>query len=67
VVVGIAGTKGFTVFTIEKAMMNNEVGFGRRVLDVFERLGISYEHTPTGIDTMSVVVADKQLAGSGVD
>lgn len=64
VVVGIAGTKGFTVINIEKAMMNSEVGFGRRVLDVFEHLGISYEHTPTGIDTMSVVVSDKQLVGA---
>lgn len=64
VVVGIAGTKGFTVITAEKAMMNNEVGFGRRLLDVFERLGISIEHMPTGIDTMSVVVADKQLANA---
>jgi aspartate kinase len=62
VVVGIAGTKGFTVFNVEKALMNAEIGFGRRVLDVFERLGISFEHTPTGIDTMSVVVSDKQLA-----
>ena len=61
VVVGIAGTKGFTVIALEKALMNAEIGFGRRVLDAFERLGISYEHTPTGIDTMSVVVADKQL------
>lgn len=61
VVVGIAGTKGFTVINLEKAMMNSEVGFGRRVLDVFERLGISYEHTPTGIDTMSVVLSDRQL------
>ena len=61
VVVGIAGTKGFSVFTAEKAMMNNEVGFGRRMLDVFERLGVSVEHVPTGIDTMSVVVADRQL------
>ena len=64
VVVGIAGTRGFSVFTAEKAMMNNEVGFGRRLLDVFERLGISIEHMPTGIDTMSVVVSDKQLAGA---
>lgn len=64
VVVGIAGTKGFTVINIEKAMMNSEVGFGRRVLDVFEHLGISFEHTPTGIDTMSVVVSDKQLIGA---
>jgi aspartate kinase len=64
VVVGIAGTKGFTVIQIEKAMMNTEVGFGRRVLDAFERLAISYEHTPTGIDTLSVVVADRQLVDS---
>lgn len=61
VVTGIAGRSGFTVLLIEKALMNNEVGFGRRVLDVFERLGISYEHTPSGIDSMSVVVSDEQL------
>lgn len=61
VVVGIAGRAGFTVFLIEKAMMNNEVGFGRRVLDVFERHGINYEHTPSGIDTLSVVVSNEEL------
>jgi len=67
VVVGIAGTKGFTVIALEKALMNGEVGFGRRVLDVFAQHGISYEHTPTGIDTMSIVVADRQFtdAASG--
>ena len=61
VITGIAGTAGFTVFYIEKTLMNAEIGFGRRVLDVFERLGISYEHTPSGIDTLSVVVSDDQL------
>ncbi|MBA3709003.1 MAG: aspartate kinase [Planctomycetes bacterium] len=65
VVVGIAGTKGFTVINVEKALMNAEVGFGRRLLDVFERVGVSFEHTPTGIDTMSVVVSDKQLTSNG--
>ena len=65
VVVGIAGTKGFTVVYLDKAMMNSEIGFGRRVLDAFERLGISYEHSPTGIDTMSVVIANKQLVDNG--
>ncbi len=55
-VVGIAGMKGFSVFYIEKAMMNEEIGFGRRVLNIFERHGISYEHMPSGIDTVSVVV-----------
>jgi aspartate kinase len=64
VVVGIAGTKGFTAFNVEKALMNSEVGFGRRLLDVFERLAIPYEHTPTGIDTMSVVVSDRHLSAA---
>lgn len=63
VVVGIAGTRGFTVIALEKAMMNAEVGFARKVLDVFASHGISIEHLPTGIDTMSVVVSDRQLGG----
>ena len=66
VVTGIAGKPGFTTFYLEKAMMNGELGFGRRVLDVFERLGISYEHTPSGIDTMSIVV-DEQSLGTQKD
>ena len=41
--------------------MNSEIGFGRRVLDVFERLGVSYEHMPSGIDTCSVVVDNGNL------
>jgi len=61
IVVGVAGGAGFTVFSVEKAMMNTEVGFERRVLDVFERLGISIEHTPSGIDTLSVIVSDEEI------
>ena len=53
---GIAGKRGFTVVTIEKDMMNSELGFGRRVLEEFEKNGVSFEHMPSGIDTMSVVV-----------
>ncbi len=60
---GIAGRKDFTVIAIEKAMMNAEIGFGRRVLSALEVNGVSFEHTPSGIDTMSVVVADDQLKG----
>ena len=44
-------------------MMNTELGFGRKVLSVLERYGISFEHMPTGIDTMSIVIADKVLNG----
>lgn len=55
-ITGIAGKKGFCAVTIEKAMMNAEVGFGRKVLDVFESYGISFEHIPSGIDTMTVFV-----------
>ncbi len=62
-VTGIAGRKGFTVIAIEKALMNAEVGFGRRVLWVLERHGVSFEHMPTGIDTLSLVISDTELDG----
>ena len=55
-ITGIAGTDGFAAITIEKAMMNSEVGFCRKVLQVFEDQGISFEHVPSGIDTMTVYV-----------
>lgn len=60
-ITGIAGHKGFTVIAIEKSMMNNELGFGQRVLGVLAQHGVSFEHLPTGIDTMSVIVSDKQI------
>ncbi len=61
VITGIAGKVGFSTITIEKAMMNAELGFGRRVLQVIESLNISYEHFPSGIDTMSLVLSTKEL------
>ncbi len=60
---GIAGRRGFTVIALEKALMNQELGFGRRVLDVFARRGVNYEHTPTGIDSLGVIVESAQLEG----
>jgi aspartate kinase len=62
-ITGLAGRKDFHVITLYKAMMNTEVGFGRRLLSVLEDHGVSFEHAPTGIDTMSVVVAGAQLEG----
>lgn len=56
VITGIAGKKGFCSVNIEKAMMNSEIGFGRKVLQAFEDNGISFEHVPSGIDTMTVFV-----------
>lgn len=56
VITGIAGKKGFCSINIEKSMMNSEIGFGRKVLQVFEDQGISFEHVPSGIDTMTVFV-----------
>ncbi len=55
-ITGIAGKKGFAVINLEKDMMNNELGFGRKVLEVLEKNNISFEHIPSGIDTMSVIV-----------
>jgi aspartate kinase len=62
-ITGIAGKKGFCVITIEKDMMNAELGFGRRVLEILEKHDISFEHLPSGIDTMSVVISEKSLEG----
>ncbi|MCM1252947.1 MAG: aspartate kinase [Clostridium sp.] len=56
VITGIAGKKGFCAVNIEKDQMNSEIGFGRKVLQVFEDNGISFEHVPSGIDTMTVFV-----------
>ena len=56
VITGIAGKRGFCSVNIEKDMMNSEIGFGRRILQAFEDNGISFEHVPSGIDTMTVFV-----------
>ena len=60
-ITGIAGKQGFASITIEKAMMNSEVGFGRTVLQVFEDNHISFEHMPSGIDTMTVFVHQSEF------
>ena len=54
-VTGIAGKKGFTAVLVEKSSMNSEIGFGMKMLKIFADFGVSFEHMPTGIDTMSVV------------
>ena len=61
VITGIAGKTGFSTITIEKDMMNSELGFGRRVLQAIEECGLSFEHFPSGIDTMSVIVSTKEF------
>ncbi len=71
-VTGIAGKKGFVAVDVDKEMMNSEIGFCRKVLSVFEENGISIEHMPSGIDTMSILVekeafqAHEQVVLSGI-
>ena len=60
-VTGVAGKKNFTVIFIEKSLMNAEIGFTHRVLSVLLKHGISFEHIPSGIDTMSFVIDSEQL------
>ena len=62
-ITGIAGKRGFASITIEKAMMNSELGFCRKVLEVLERNGISIEHMPSGIDTLSLIFPYGQIEG----
>jgi len=61
VITGVAGKKGFSVLCIEKALMNAERGFGRKVLEAIENEGMSFEHLPSGIDTMSIVLNSAEL------
>jgi len=63
VITGIAGKKGFTVISVEKANMNAELGFGRRILTALEKNEIRFEHIPSGIDTLSVVLANSEMDG----
>lgn len=65
-VCGIAGVSGFTMIHIEKALMNKERGFGRKVLSVLEEHDVSFEHMPTGIDTISLIIRDAELDENGV-
>lgn len=63
VITGIAGKKGFSTISIEKDLMNSEVGFGKRLLEVLEKGNICFEHLPSGIDTMGVIVSSSELEG----
>lgn len=67
IVTGIAGKKNFTVVFIEKSHMNSEIGFIRKVLSVIENEGVPVEHIPSGIDTMSLVIASDALEGDKLD
>lgn len=60
-VVGIASADGFCNIVVEKYLMNREVGFGRRLLQVLENEGISYEHMPSGVDSQCVVIKEQFL------
>ena len=63
IITGIAGNKDFTVIAIYKNMLSSEKGFMRRLLGIFDDSNIAIEHTPSGIDTVSVVVSNSDLAG----
>ncbi len=55
-VIGIASAGGFSTIFLSKYMMNREVGFGRRLLQILEQEQLSFEHIPSGIDSMSVIL-----------
>ncbi|MEI8217126.1 MAG: aspartate kinase [Eubacteriales bacterium] len=62
-ITGVAGRRDFTVIGIYKDMMNSEVGFVKKILSILEEYDISFEHLPSGIDTVSVVISNKNLEG----
>lgn len=67
VITGIAGKKDFVSFDILKDHMSTEIGFTRRVLEIFEDYKINVEHIPTGIDSVSVIVSGASVAGCMYD
>jgi aspartate kinase len=66
-VVGIASADGFCAVYVDKYMMNREVGFGRRLLQIMEEEGLSYEHSPSGIDNISVIFREKDFTKEAED
>src|SRR3954463_7552503 len=62
-VIGIASDDGFCSIYVSKYMMNREMGFGRKLLQILEEFGLSYEHIPSGIDDMTVILHEDQLDG----
>ena len=66
-VTGIAGRKGFSAITVEKSMMNAEVGFGARLLQIFAEHGVAFEHCPSGIDMLAVIVNTEYFSASKED
>lgn len=61
-VVGIAGMDGFCTVYLSKFLMNREIGFGRRLLTILEQENLSYEHLPSGIDNLSIVLSSEDLS-----
>ncbi|MCZ2260885.1 aspartate kinase [Sporosarcina sp. G11-34] len=60
-IIGIAADSGFSTLFVYKYLMNQEVGFGRRLLEILEDEGIPFEHTPSGIDNLSVIIRSEFL------
>lgn len=66
-VIGVASSSGYCSFTLQKFLMNREKGFGRRLLGIFEDIGLSYEHCPSGVDNISVILDQDQLKSEVVN
>ncbi len=66
-VIGVASRNSYCSFTLQKFLMNREKGFGRRLLAIFEDLGLSYEHCPSGVDNISVILDQEQLKSEVVN
>ena len=66
-IIGIASGSGYCSFTLYKFLMNREKGFGRRLLSIFEDMDLSYEHCPSGVDNISVILDQDQLKPEAVN
>ncbi|HEX7509820.1 MAG TPA: hypothetical protein VF335_00835 [Chitinivibrionales bacterium] len=66
-ITGIASSGGYCSFTLQKFLMNREKGFGRVLLSIFEEMNLSYEHCPSGVDNISIILDQNQLKPEDVN
>ncbi len=60
-IVGVASADGFCNIVVEKYLMNREIGFGRKLLQILEEERIPYEHMPSGVDSQCIVIKEQFL------
>ena len=63
-ITGITGKKDFTIISLSKRGMSNQVGVLHKVLTILVRHNLSVDYVPNGIDNVSIVLPTESIASS---